>query len=485
MKSCATCFRVYGNDAAFCASDGSPLVQSESIRPVSKDPRVGTVIASRYSLQRKVADGAMGRVYDAIDLHSDTQVAVKVLHPNVAKDRVAVARFHREFEVSRALAHPHVVAMREFIPIGSLTEPAIVMDYLEGRDLGAVLQEKGTVSYGRLMRMLSQVSLALDDAHAQGYVHRDLKPENILLCGTAEGDDVKILDFGSVKDSSVSSLDMRRLTAFGTTIGSPYYMAPEQAEGKADVDGRADVYALAVIAYECVSGKVPFSGTTPMEILMSVLSSPARSLLDSDLTTKPPRAFDVAIQKGLAKKPDLRQPTTAALVEELGHALSLKGDVKVWAATPAALLETAVQSGAQWAATAEHDPFASHAGTASHAISPAAVAVQPRSEAVAAGGALVIAPTYADADAPPSVRSLGSFSKGGLRAAGLRVGPTMVGTVEPVVAAHEVAAAPTLRAATSTTEYRLPVTRFWTPLRLAAVLFVLAGGLITLALKLK
>lgn len=476
MKSCATCFRVYGNDASFCASDGTPLVQSESIRPQSKDPRVGIVVGGRYSLQRKVADGAMGRVYDAIDLQDDSQVAVKVLHPEVAKDRVAVARFHREFEVSRTLSHPHVVAMREFLPIGALSEPAIVMEFLDGRDLGALLHEKKTVGYGRLIRLLSQAALALDDAHARGYVHRDLKPENLLLCGTTEGDDVKILDFGSVKDSSVSSLDMRRLTAFGTTIGSPYYMAPEQAEGKADVDGRADVYALAVIAYECVSGSVPFTGSTPMEILMSVLSSPARSLLDSDLTTKPPRAFDVALQKGLAKKPEYRQPTTAALVEELGAALSLKGGPAVWAVTSPAMLETAIQAGAKWAESAELDPFAAPAGRAVPARAPSA----PTD--------IIIAPVYADADPPPSsVRAIGSMAKGGLRAAGLRVAPTIVGTVEPAVAAaaRSDAVAPTVRAGGGATSYQLPISSFWSPPRIAAALVVLAVVIFVFALQLR
>lgn len=494
MKSCATCFRVYANDASFCASDGSPLVLSESIRPQSTDPRVGKVVAGRYDLQRKVADGAMGRVYEAIDKQLDAQVAVKVLHPEVAKDRVAVARFRREFEVSTALAHPHVVAMRDYIPIGDLSEPAIVMDYLEGRDLGGLLQKDHTIRYGRLIRILAQAASALDDAHAQGYVHRDLKPENILLCGTPEGDDVKLLDFGSVRDNSAPSVDLRRLTAFGTTIGSPYYMAPEQAEGKAEIDGRADVYALAVIAYECISGKVPFDGGTPMEILMAALSSPARSLLDSDMTQKPPRAFDAALQRGLAKRPEYRQETSAQLVTELGRALGLEGVPADWASTRADELEKTIQQRAKWAASAELDPFAAPPPGASQ---PATDILVPLADA--RPQTLLLMPVYGDdnavpAEAPSTARAIGSMAKGGLLAAGMRGAHTPAPVVpsaasaraddasdEGVPATVSSRPAPDARLPAMTT-YQLPVTKVWSPLRVAVVLFVLAAALIGWAL---
>ena len=117
--------------------------------------------------------------------------------------------------------------------------------------------------------MLSQVAIGLDEAHARGFIHRDLKPDNLFLCGTREGDVVKLLDFGSVKDTGSNR---KKLTVLGTTIGSPYYMAPEQAQGLETIDPRADVFALAAVVYECVTGEVPFGGTNGPSILLSILT---------------------------------------------------------------------------------------------------------------------------------------------------------------------------------------------------------------------
>ena len=131
------------------------------------------------------------------------------------------------------------------------------MEFLDGEELRLVIKREKTISPERAIRMLSQTALGLDEAHAKNFVHRDLKPDNLFLCGTRDGDDVRILDFGSVKDKNK---DAKKLTVLGTTIGSPYYMAPEQAQGLETLDKRADVFALAAITYECLTGKVPLPG---------------------------------------------------------------------------------------------------------------------------------------------------------------------------------------------------------------------------------
>jgi len=215
-----------------------------------------------------VADGGMGRVYEALDMHDKGRVAVKVLHNDVARDSIAVERFKREFEVSKLLPHDHIVDVRDFRETDDKSF-ALVMEFLEGEELRNVLKREKHLPPERVVRMLSQPAIGLDEAHRRQLVHRDLKPDNLFLCGTREGDIVKLLDFGSVKDKSSMA---KKLTVVGTTIGSPFYMAPEQAQGLETLDARADVWALAAITYECITGKVPFQGINGPSILLAILT---------------------------------------------------------------------------------------------------------------------------------------------------------------------------------------------------------------------
>src|SRR5690606_1769532 len=169
--------------------------------------------------------GGMGRVYEALDLVERRHVAIKVLHPEVASDPVAVERFKREFEVSALLSSMHVIDVLDFRATPDGTH-ALIMEFLYGEELRATLRRQRRIPPERVVRMLSQLALALDEAHQKDLVHRDLKPENLFLCQTSEGDIVKVLDFGSVRDNAASA---KKLTVMGTTIGSPYYMPPEQA----------------------------------------------------------------------------------------------------------------------------------------------------------------------------------------------------------------------------------------------------------------
>ncbi len=296
----------------------------------------------RYQVRRVVADGGMGRVYEALDMQDKKGVAVKVLHPDVARDNIAVERFKREFEVSKLLPHDHIVDVRDFRETEDKSF-ALVMEFLDGEELRMVLKREKRLMPERIVRMLSQAAIGLDDAHRRQLVHRDLKPDNLFLCGTREGDILKLLDFGSVKDKSQQA---KKLTVVGTTIGSPYYMAPEQAQGLETLDARADVWALAAITYECLTGTVPFQGINGPSILLSILTKdpvpPTQAGKDSPVPIPP--SVDELIEVALAKNMNIRTRSVGDLADAFGRAYGLSGDHLSWAYTPEAVLRQMIQT---------------------------------------------------------------------------------------------------------------------------------------------
>lgn len=331
MKACPQCGRLYPDDAGFCPVEGAPLGRATQV-PVqsdASDARVGQLVCQRYQIRRVVADGGMGRVYEALDMQQKRNVAVKILHADVASDEVAVERFKREFEVSKLLPHDHIVEVLDFQPAGDSTY-AMVMEYLYGEELRATLKRESVISPARLVRMLSQIAIGLDPAHARKFVHRDLKPDNLFLCQTSDGDNVKILDFGSAKDKGESA---KKLTVLGTTIGSPFYMAPEQAQGLDTLDHRADVWALAAIAYECVAGQVPFMGNNGPSILLQILTKEPRppSVVGKDKKYPVPPTLDPVLAQAFKKMAALRMASVGALADAVGHAYGLSGDHRAWA----------------------------------------------------------------------------------------------------------------------------------------------------------
>jgi serine/threonine-protein kinase len=197
-----------------------------------------------------------------------------------------------------------------------------------------VLKREKVLPSERLVRMLSQVAIGLDEAHARNFIHRDLKPDNVFLCGTREGDNVKLLDFGSVKDQSGGS--RKKLTVLGTTIGSPYYMSPEQAQGLETIDSRADVFALGAVVYECVTGEVPFMGNNGPSILLAIMTKdPTPASVKAATAKYPvPPGLDDVLEAALAKNVNIRTKSVGALADDVGHAYGLSGDHRLWATTP-------------------------------------------------------------------------------------------------------------------------------------------------------
>jgi serine/threonine protein kinase len=342
MKACPVCGRLYPDDAGFCPVDGSQLTSATQV-PVladSQDARIGQLIAGRYQVRRVVADGGMGRVYEALDMQARRNVALKVLHPDVSRDDIAVQRFKREFEVSKMLPHNHIVEVLDFQPTtdGSFV---LVMEFLYGEELRATLKRESVIPPGRTLRMLSQVAIGLDEAHARKFVHRDLKPDNLFLCQTSDGDITKVLDFGSAKDKGESA---KKLTVMGTTIGSPFYMAPEQAQGLDTLDHRADVWALAAIVYECVVGRVPFIGNNGPSILLEILTKEPKppSELGKGQKYPVPPTLDRVMAHAFKKSAALRIASVGALADAVGAAYGLTGSHKEWAVTSEADLNARV-----------------------------------------------------------------------------------------------------------------------------------------------
>lgn len=298
------CASRYPADFRVCPRDAAPLEDA----PVDEDPLIGSTLGESYAIVRVIGEGGMGRVYEAhhTRLHKK-RYAVKMLHQELARQPEVVTRFQREAEAASALSHPNIVGVYD-VNVTRDGRPFIVGELLEGVELGAYLDQVGKLPVESAVRVVRQICQALGAAHQHGIVHRDMKPENVFLVGP-EGH-VKVLDFGISKVGEGNA----NLTKTGMVMGTPGYMAPEQARG-ARVDARADVYAVGAILYRCVTGKAPFEGLDPMATLTAVVSQePVRP---TQLEPSLPAALELVIQSAMAKEPEQRFPNMEAFDAEL------------------------------------------------------------------------------------------------------------------------------------------------------------------------
>ncbi len=351
LVACPKCQRTFpAEGSTFCPSDGGRLLPIDDVVPAKdpKDPLVGCEVAGRYELRRVIANGGMGRVYEARELARQERVAVKILHADVAEDDVNIERFRREAMTSQELLHDHVVQVIDFASVGGLPGRAgtswyLVMEYLDGEELRHVLSREKVVPVPRVLRIVSQLALALDSAHARGFVHRDLKPDNVFLVRGHDGDRVKLLDFGSVKFTKGQDRG-QKLTVMGTTIGSPFYMSPEQAQGLPELDHRTDAWAVAVIVYEMTVGKVPFYAANGAQILFKILGD--EPLPPTFANASAPPQLDELLLKALRKAPEDRFQSVGAFALALGRVFGLAGDVPMWAAMSEEALTAALAEAA-------------------------------------------------------------------------------------------------------------------------------------------
>jgi predicted Ser/Thr protein kinase len=268
---------------------------------------IGEILGNRYKLVRELGAGGMAWVYLAQDLLEDSQVAVKVLYPQFSRDMSYVQRFVREARLAIQLSSDHIVRILNY---GADRDTHyLVMESIQGQDLGALLRERGRLPWQETLRIVSQVALALDAANAHGIVHRDVKPQNIMI---TPGGLVKVLDFGIARARALPSLTQ---TGF---VGSPYYMSPEQAMGK-EVDIRSDIYSLGIVSYELLTGRLPFDATTPWSVISQHIAREPPQL--SPNTVPLPPAVQTLINRMLAKDPGDRYQTPGELLVAIESAL--------------------------------------------------------------------------------------------------------------------------------------------------------------------
>jgi YVTN family beta-propeller protein len=277
---------------------------------VVAEDRVGTELAG-YRIERVLGRGGMSVVYLAHDPRLKRNVALKLLAPELAEDEGFRVRFLRESELAASLDHPNVVPVYEAGEVDGLLY--IAMRYVVGTDLKALLRAEGALAPERALMLVGQVASALDAAHERGLVHRDVKPSNVLLTGRPGDEHCYLADFGlSTSTSDRSVADARQI------VGTIDYVAPEQIRGL-DVDGRADVYSLACLLYECLVGDVPFRRGSDVAVIYAHLEEPFPKASERAPTL--PAAVDAVLDRGTAKLPDERWQTCAALLEAAGSAL--------------------------------------------------------------------------------------------------------------------------------------------------------------------
>jgi len=277
---------------------------------VVAEDRIGTELAG-YRIERVLGRGGMSVVYLAHDLRLKRNVALKVLAPELAEDEGFRARFLRESQLAASLDHPNVVPVYEAGEVDGLLY--IAMRYVVGTDLRALLGAEGPLAPERALMLVGQVASALDAAHERGLVHRDVKPSNVLLTGRPSEEHCYLADFGlSTSASDRSVADARQI------VGTIDYVAPEQIRG-VDVDGRADVYSLACLLYECLVGDVPFRRGSDVAVIYAHLEE--RVPKASERAPTLPAALDAVLERGTAKLPDKRWQTCAALAEAARSAL--------------------------------------------------------------------------------------------------------------------------------------------------------------------
>ncbi|MBL9042186.1 MAG: protein kinase [Myxococcales bacterium] len=287
----------------FCPVDGFAVV------PVTehREPWVGRLLMGQFQIQAVCGQGATGTVYRASQVGMERQVAVKVLRADLLKDPDVIKRFVREARAGAKISHPNIATVHM---VGQTEDgvPFIVMEYIDGRSLSALLEKGRRLGLGKIVHLSSQIAAALTEAHAQGIVHRDLKPENILVSERrGQPEVVKLVDFGIAKILVSYAPGEDAISRMGTVFGTPHYIAPEQASGQA-VDGRADLYSLGCIIYQMATGRVPFDGQAGLQVLLSQVRDPV-----TDPREHNPKLSDelAGLILGLLEKDPAARPQTA------------------------------------------------------------------------------------------------------------------------------------------------------------------------------
>lgn len=293
-------------------SSAMTLLGSEPVAIDSPaDALVGTTLCSNYKVLRVIGEGGMGRVYEAQHTRiAGKRFAIKLLHAEYARQPGVLARFQREAEASASISHPNVVGVYDIdrMPDG---QPFMVSELLEGQDLSKQLEAQSRITVRQAVTIARQVCRALQAAHDKGVIHRDVKPENVFITGSLDEPSAKVLDFGI---SRLEGEGSSSLTKTGMVIGTPAYMAPEQAMG-GHVDARVDVYGVGAILYRALTGRLPYGDDEPTVTIAKLLTSePERP---RQIAADIPESLEMIIQKAMAREPDRRYQTLHELESAL------------------------------------------------------------------------------------------------------------------------------------------------------------------------
>ena len=315
-KVCPQCGTEYPATERFCAQDGTALRSKESATDL-----VGTVIAERYLIVSQLGEGGMGRVYLAEHVKMGRKSALKVLHPSLMKDISAISRFNREAANASRISHPNVAAIYDF---GETPEGMVylAMEYIEGLSLTSLVSQLkgGTMPMARAAEIIRQTAEALGAAHDMGIVHRDLKPDNIMVAQGRDGADlVKVVDFGIAKAAGAGA-DSQKVTKTGHVIGTPDYMSPEQLAGDT-LDGRSDIYALGLVAFNLLTGSLPFPAESQQESMIMRLTEKPVTLAAARPDISWPVDLQTVMDKALERDVDARYRTAPEFGREFARAV--------------------------------------------------------------------------------------------------------------------------------------------------------------------
>lgn len=290
------------------------------------DPLIGRVLNDRFRILAPLGSGGMGKVYKAVQTPLDRVVALKILNPNfpAEKDPAFKRRFFLEASLTSKLRHPNTVTVIDY----GQTEDGIyfiAMEYMEGQTLAEVLAHEKTLPWRRVLDIAQQICRSLREAHKLGVIHRDLKPANVMLLNEADHDVVKVLDFGLVKSflAADSQASDPEVTQNGVFLGSPQYMAPEQARNVADP--RSDVYSLGILVYQMLTGRPPFQGKDYLEVIFQHMKEAARPVRDVNPGAEVPHEVEAVVARCLQKDPVARFQSMDEVLEALREAAQLTG----------------------------------------------------------------------------------------------------------------------------------------------------------------
>lgn len=318
IKTCPECGLELAGENAICACDSSLPEEPIQIR----DPLIGTILNNTYEIQEAIGRGGMGVVYKARDVLMERTVAIKMLHAHLARDQQSVQRFKQEARAASAMNHNNVITVFDF-GISEHHQPFLIMDYIQGRSLSALIDEARGLPFERAVHMFAQVCDALHTAHSKGVIHRDLKPSNIMIVQTRDDPDfVKIVDFGIAKLLPHSGKQAQNLTQTGELFGSPLYMSPEQFLGK-KLDERTDIYAMGCVMYEALIGRPPFTGEHVLETMYKHINEPPVKFAVARPDLKIPAKLEAIVMRALEKDEDQRFQKMAELRDTL--LLTLEG----------------------------------------------------------------------------------------------------------------------------------------------------------------